>query len=125
MPSAARYSSGRSSSGTPSMVEIVHSGRCFDSSSTTSPPPRSTNSSTTRAPSPAMASSSWATRRGVKAPLTMRRSFVWRGASMMRNEAFSSSSSTGMSASPTPWPEQNRAGDRLTCWRSAYRVTAQ
>ena len=60
-----------------------------------------------------------ATMRGVNARLTIMRSRVWRGASMLIIEPMNSAISTGRSGMFVPCPEQNRSGWRDTCITSS------
>ena len=114
--SAACTTRSRSASGTPIMSEIVCSGRRLAISSTKSPPPVGAASSTMRRALARMPSSMRLTCRGVKAAETRPRSFVWRGASMARNDCDASSISGGASPNCVPLPEQNSSGLRET-WR--------
>ena len=94
----------------PIIFEIVQSGSFMARSLITSPPPCSTKASTMRLASVVIPSWRRATCFGVKAPLTMRRSSVCRGASITRKEAFSSKKSFGTAPIPTPSPEQKTSG---------------
>ena len=66
-----------------------------------------------------------ATWRGVNAEETSPRSFVWRGASIARNESDASRNSGGASANCVPCPEQNVLGSREMLRTSSYRTIAQ
>ena len=94
------------------MSEIVTNGRRLAISCTKSPPPAGAASSTICLALRAIPSSMRATWRGVKAAETRPRSFVWRGASIPRNDCDASSSSWGTSPNCTPWLEQKLAGSR-------------
>ena len=100
--SAAFTTRSRSAPGTPIISEIVISGRRLAISSTKSPPPAGAASSTTSRAFCRMPSSIRATWRGVNAADTSPRSFVWRGASMARNDCEASSISGGASPNCVP-----------------------
>jgi hypothetical protein len=110
--SAARTIRSRSASGMPIMSEMVMSGRRRETMSTKSPPPAGAASSTIWRARARMPSSIRRTWRGVNAEETRPRSFVWRGASIARNDWVASRISGGELKKSTPRPEQNVAGSR-------------
>ena len=114
-----------SSGATPIISEIVHIGSRRETCSTASQSPRSTSSSTTARAWARIWASIVATRRGVKAEATSRRSLACRGASIARKDWEASSSSGGASPYITPRPEQKVCGSLLTATTSAWRTTAQ
>ena len=109
---AASMTRSRSASGTPSMSEMVCSGRRLAMRSTKSPPPVGAASAMIRLALTRMPSSMRLIWRGVNAAETSPRSLVCRGASMARNDWEASSISGGASANWTPSAEQKVAGSR-------------
>ena len=107
------------SRGMPIISQMICNGSCAATSCTKSQLPRSATERTISRPLTCTSRSIAATRFGVNARLTMRRSRVWRGSSMLIIEPMNSEISTGRSGMFVPLPEQNRSGWRDTCMTSA------